>query len=1093
MLRREPANRRPTAGIFLRVARLVVRRPWTVIGFWLVLAALLSVTFAPLALVVRDRTEEILPSDAPVEVATRQMTASFHETEPQNIAVVVLTNEHGLTPADEHVYRTLVDRLRQDTRDVVIVQDFITTPPLREVFASQDNKAWLIPVGIAGKVPSVKFSEAYARVVEIVKQTVEQAPKGSTLAANMAGIPATAFELSQIGERDLHLITIATVVMVLLILLVIYRNPVTMLLPLATIGISMVAAQQVVSGLAGVGLGISQQTVVFMTAIMMGAGVDYAVFLISRYHEHLRRGLDSDQAVARALTGIGKVIAASAATVAVTFLGMIFTRLELFSTIGPALALAVSVAFLAAVTLLPALMVVAGRRGWIAPKKDLTSRLWRRSGIHIVRRPVAHLIASLVVLIFLASCSTLMRCSYDDRKSLPASSESNRGFAAIDRHFPAGSMTPQYLLVQSPHDLRTPKALADLEEMAQRVSQLPGIAMVRGVTRPTGQPLEQATLSWQAGVVGDKLSDAANRIAGAKGDLDALTGGARRLADSLGAVSGQVSQAIAVVSGLANTLAGIENQLASSKTVQDIERLAASMRSTGDSMGANLGNLKEMLNTTGPVLAGLNSSPTCGVDPACGNARDLLQRMVDSRNSGQLDTVAELAQQLQSVPGGTDLAATLQGIRGSLAQAVQTVDALGLENSGALQNEMANIQQGANALANGSAQVADGVQTLTDQTKQVGGGLSDAAALLLAVKLNASQPSMAGFYIPPQAMADNRFKDLAGVFISPDGHAVRYLVQSKLEPFEAKAMDQVKSIADTARGAQPNTSLADASISMAGLTPTSSEMRDYYDHDLRFIVGMTIAVVFAILVLLLRAILAPLYLVGTVVLSYLSALGIGVIVFQFIGGQPLAWNVPGLAFIILVAVGADYNMLLISRIRDESPHGIRSGVIRTVGTTGGVITSAGVIFAASMFGLLFASLSAMVQVGFVMGVGLLLDTFLVRTITVPALAVVAGKGNWWPSKWLPSKQRERARADRDAPGWLTVAAASKKATAAHPSDQVKPAGAFDQGSGADPSDQRASAGQPRQLAAVGAGPTAWVWTSSSGQNWQRWRSSLDSS
>jgi RND superfamily putative drug exporter len=210
-------------------------------------------------------------------------------------------------------------------------------------------------------------------------------------------------------------------------------------------------------------------------------------------------------------------------------------------------------------------------------------------------------------------------------------------------------------------------------------------------------------------------------------------------------------------------------------------------------------------------------------------------------------------------------------------------------------------------------------------------------------------------------------------------------------------------------------------------------------------------------------------------------------VFQFIGGQPLAWNVPGLAFIILVAVGADYNMLLISRIRDESPHGIRSGVIRTVGTTGGVITSAGVIFAASMFGLLFASLSAMVQVGFVMGVGLLLDTFLVRTITVPALAVVAGKGNWWPSKWLPSKQRERLRADRDASGRVTVAAASKKATAAHPSDQGTPDRASDQGSAADSSDERAMAGRFGQLAAVGAGPATWVWTSSSGQNCQRWR------
>jgi putative drug exporter of the RND superfamily len=1038
--------------------RLVVRRPLVVIGFWVVLAAVLSVTFAPLPQVVREHHEEILPSDAPVVVATRQMTDSFHEAKPENVALVVLTNEHGLSRADEDAYRTLVDRLRRDTRDVVMVQDFITTPPLRQVFASKDNKAWLVPVSIAGDNPSPKFNEAYARVANIVKQTLEQVPRGSDLSAKMAGLPATAVELADIGDRDMRLITAATVIMVLLILLLIYRNPVTMLLPLATIGISVVAAQQVVSGLAKVGLGISQETVVFMTAIMIGAGVDYAVFLISRYHEHVRRGLDSDQAVLRALTGIGKVIAASAATVAVTFLGMIFARMPLFPTVGPALALSISVAFLAAVTLLPALMVLAGRRGWIAPKQDLTSRFWRRSGIHIVRRPVAHLVASLVILISLATCSTLMRFNYDDRKSLPSSAESNLGFAAIDRHFPASSMTPQYLLVQSPHDLRTPKALADLEQMAQRVSQLPDIAMVRGITRPTGQPLEQATLSWQAGVVGDKLSDVANRIAGANGDLGALTGGARQLADSLGAVRSQVSQAIAVVSGLANTLAGIENQVASSKTLRDIETLAANMRSAGNSMGANVGNLEDLLNMIGPVLAGLNASPVCAADPACSNARDLLQRLVDSRNRGQLDTVADLARRLQSIPGVQDLDATLQGIRGSVAQAVQTVYALGLDNPATLQNEMATMQQGVDALANGSERVADGVRVLADQTKQVGGGLSDAAALLLAVKLNATQPSMAGFYIPPQVMADSRFKDLAGVFISPDGHAVRYLVQSKLEPFETKAMDQVKSIANTARGAQPNTSLADASISMAGLTPTGSEMRDYYNHDLRFIVCMTIAVVFMILILLLRAVVAPLYLVGTVILSYLSALGIGVIVFQFIGGRPLAWSVPALAFIILVAVGADYNMLLISRIRDESPYGIRSGVIRTVGTTGGVITSAGLIFAASMFGLLFASLSDMVQMGFVMGVGLLLDTFLVRTITVPALAVLAGKGNWWPSKWQPSKRRKRA---------------------------VTPARASDQGSAAGPSDQRAMAGRSRQLAAADAGPTAWVWALSSGQKWLR--------
>jgi putative drug exporter of the RND superfamily len=135
-----------------------------------------------------------------------------------------------------------------------------------------------------------------------------------------------------------------------------------------------------------------------------------------------------------------------------------------------------------------------------------------------------------------------------------------------------------------------------------------------------------------------------------------------------------------------------------------------------------------------------------------------------------------------------------------------------------------------------------------------------------------------------------------------------------------------------------------------------------------------------------------------VVVSYLSALGLGVAFFQFVCHQQIYWNVPATAFIVLVAVGADYNLLLITRIREESRHGIRSGVIRAVHSTGGVITSAGIIFAASMFGLLFGSISTMIQTGFIIGAGLLIDTFVVRTITVPALATLVGKANWWPAK-----------------------------------------------------------------------------------------------
>jgi len=100
---------------------------------------------------------------------------------------------------------------------------------------------------------------------------------------------------------------------------------------------------------------------------------------------------------------------------------------------------------------------------------------------------------------------------------------------------------------------------------------------------------------------------------------------------------------------------------------------------------------------------------------------------------------------------------------------------------------------------------------------------------------------------------------------------------------------------------------------------------------------------------------------------------------------------------VLVAVGADYNMLIASRMRDDASQSMRYGIIRTLGSTGGVITAAGLIFAASMAGLMFSSIGTVVQGGFVIGVGILLDTFVVRTITVPAVATLVGQASWWPS------------------------------------------------------------------------------------------------
>lgn len=191
-------------------------------------------------------------------------------------------------------------------------------------------------------------------------------------------------------------------------------------------------------------------------------------------------------------------------------------------------------AFLAAVTLLPAIITLAGPRGWIAPRRELTARWWRRSGVRIVRRPVAHLVASMLVLGLLASSAALATYNYDDRKAVPASAPSSVGYAALDRHFDINQLIPSYVLVRSPRDLRSPQALADLEQMASRISQLPDIAMVSGITRPLGVVPKEFRATYQAGLVGDRLSTGAAVIGDNMADLNRLASGADTLATNLG-------------------------------------------------------------------------------------------------------------------------------------------------------------------------------------------------------------------------------------------------------------------------------------------------------------------------------------------------------------------------------------------------------------------------------------------------------------------------------------------------------------------------------------------------------------------------------
>ena len=194
-----------------RLAASILRWPWLVIAIWVAIAVALPLTLPSLNEMAEKHPLAILPSDAPSNVTARKMTEAFHESGSEDLLLVVLTDDKGLGRDDEAVYGKLVDTLRKDTKNVVMLQDFIATPPLRSIVTSKDDKAWVLPVGVAGELGTPRSYEGFKQISDVVSHAVA----GTSLRANITGPAATVADLTVAGEKDRLPIELAIGVLVL--------------------------------------------------------------------------------------------------------------------------------------------------------------------------------------------------------------------------------------------------------------------------------------------------------------------------------------------------------------------------------------------------------------------------------------------------------------------------------------------------------------------------------------------------------------------------------------------------------------------------------------------------------------------------------------------------------------------------------------------------------------------------------------------------------------------------------------------------------------------------------------------------------------
>jgi RND superfamily putative drug exporter len=225
-----------------------------------------------------------------------------------------------------------------------------------------------------------------------------------------------------------------------------------------------------------------------------------------------------------------------------------------------------------------------------------------------------------------------------------------------------------------------------------------------------------------------------------------------------------------------------------------------------------------------------------------------------------------------------------------------------------------------------------------------------------------------------------------------------------------EGIDRVGAERTAAQEALKQSSLSDAKVYLGGTAATFRDMADGEKYDLMIAVVSALTLIFMIMLILTRSVVAALVIVGTASSSIAASFGLSVLIWQDLFGMHLHWIVAALSVIILLAVGSDYNLLLVSRFREEIHHGLKTGYIRSMAGTGTVVTSAGLVFAFTMAAMLGSELTVLGQFGSTVCIGLLLDTLVVRTLFMPSLATMLGRWFWWPQVVHPRGDHAKPKA-----------------------------------------------------------------------------------
>jgi putative drug exporter of the RND superfamily len=1028
----------------------IIKGKWFVIIAWIAIVAGLFMTAPNMADLVREKGQVDVPEEYSSALATKIMNdVQKQEGNGDETQVALVFHENKkLTIEEISEAEKAVNILEKQKQKLGITQilTHFKEESLKKQLVSDDGKSILVSL-------SVSWNDRGAtEVSEDLYEIIDNIDVGHFYTSNWM----INEDLTKSSEEGLKKTEGITVIFILGVLLLVFRSVVAPFIPLLTVGITYLASQSIVSMLVDTfNFPISNYTQIFLVAVLFGIGTDYCILLLSRFKEELSKTKSNTKAIVKTYRNAGRTVFFSGVAVMIGFAAIGFSQFKLYQS-ASAVAVGVAILLIALFTIVPFFMAILGQKIFWPSKSKAEhgeSNIWGIAGKFSLSRPfLSLLIVAVVCVPFLVSYDG--KLSFNSLEEVSGDVPSIKAFDAIADSFGPGESMPTQVVIKNDERMDSAVYIELAEKMSQELEKVDLVENVRSITRPTGEPINDFFVSNQAesleeglgegkeGInrIGKGLNEASNQLSQSGPGLKEATSGINELISGTDDIqtnlikiengirqssigSGELKKGLEQAKIGANDLLINYNKMLEGYEVTVLEIRNLEVKYT---------EIENEINDLSEELSKINTNDFKSLEEKyLGLAKD--EKYVQLKTSYQTlqkklpavsNKLNEFNQALAQISIGLGEANT--GFKQSLTGQQRIVSGLeelikGIEKQQAGLNQLADgqgiIVDNVPKLTNGLAGITDGQQKLLngfdglgDQLNQLTTGLGESSKGLNRVSkgLDSAQEYLAGvsdssdmngFYLPDQVLESKEFNEAMNAYMSKDRKVMTLDVVFNASPYSNEAIDQVKDIKDAVKRVTKDTKLENADVAVGGITSTNADLETMSGQDYSRTVVLMLVGISIILVFLFRSIIMPIYIIGSLILTYYTSMAINEVIYVDIFNYTgISWAVPFFGFVILVALGVDYSIFLMDRFNEYKELSVADAMLLAMKKMGTVIISAVIILGGTFAAMMPSGMLSLLQIASIILIGLLLYAFIILPLFIPVMVKNFGQANWWPFK-----------------------------------------------------------------------------------------------